>query len=276
MVGMGCCRCCEKLGACCLDGVCTQETCADCEDMGGKFQGVDTECIGESEDECPCDPPADQDLCEKCADGVITPYCSAYGLECCFGVCREAPCCSGDCQWQPVWVGPDEWAGGWELVSACPEPECSCAEPDVESVGTEAEGLTFYTPCQECLVDGDCPEGEYCVDGVCGPPDCSGPCTADGDCNAGCVCEPCDTTERVLVRGNVSDPSEIQDVIDLLESLGFTDVRHEYQSEFEADTWLGVCCGDPCGYTTTITIGGVPYTVCACDPTRYCIENPLP
>lgn len=244
--------------------------------MGGKFQGVDTECIGESEDECPCEPPADPSLCEKCADGVITPFCSAYGLVCCFGECREAPCCSGDCQWQPVWIGPDEWGGGWELLSGCPEPACNCPEPNVENVGTEAEGLIFFTPCQECVEDGDCPAGEYCVNGECGPPDCSGPCTEDGDCNAGCACPPCDTTERVLVRGNVLDPSEIQDVIDTLESLGFTDVRHEYQSEFESDTWLGVCCGDPCGYITSITIGGVSYNLCACDPTRYCEENPLP
>lgn len=149
LVDMGCCRCCEKLGACCLDGVCTQETCADCEDMGGKFQGVDTECV---DSECPCDPPADPVLCEKCVGGVPTVYCP-YGQVCCDGVCQDPPCdseCGGPCEWQPVWVG-GFWSNGWELLSGCNEG-CSCAEPSVEDVGTEAypfqEG-PYETSCSQ-------------------------------------------------------------------------------------------------------------------------------
>ncbi len=82
------CPCCEKTGACCNDGACTQETCADCESAGGQWQGADTAC--ESGD-CPCDPPADHTQCEKCVDGEVVDRC-AEGQYCCDGVCQDEPC----------------------------------------------------------------------------------------------------------------------------------------------------------------------------------------
>lgn len=81
------CPCCGKTGACCADGACTQETCADCEAAGGLWQGYDVACDGV---DCPCDPPADHTLCEKCLDGVVVSKCeSGY---CCDGVCQAEPC----------------------------------------------------------------------------------------------------------------------------------------------------------------------------------------
>ena len=88
---MACCSCCEKTGACCNAGVCSEETCADCESAGGLFQGVDTACIGMDDDECPCATPADPGLCEKCVAGTPTVYCPE-GQNCCAGVCEAAPC----------------------------------------------------------------------------------------------------------------------------------------------------------------------------------------
>ncbi len=94
---MACCSCCGKTGACCLDGVCTEETCADCLDAGGVFQGVDTVCVGEGEDECPCDPPADPGLCQKCVDGEAVGYCPEDKPNCCDGVCQTEECGEGTC-----------------------------------------------------------------------------------------------------------------------------------------------------------------------------------
>jgi hypothetical protein len=57
------------------------------------------------------------------------------------------------------------------------DEDCLCAEPDVEDVGTEespAQEENYFTPCQECLGDEDCAEGEYCCDGVCKPGPCCG------------------------------------------------------------------------------------------------------
>ena len=82
------CPCCGKTGACCVGATCTQETCADCEALGGDWQGYDTECDGT---DCPCDPPADHTLCEKCVEGVVTDKCGS-GQHCCDGVCQDEPC----------------------------------------------------------------------------------------------------------------------------------------------------------------------------------------
>jgi hypothetical protein len=72
--------------------------------------------------------------------------------------------CQGPCQWQPVWeIGTGEWAGGWELLTGCvpATPECTCPEPDVDSVGTEASPIQEYweTPCGP---PGGCPPGGLC------------------------------------------------------------------------------------------------------------------
>ncbi len=187
---MGCCRCCEQTGACCNDGTCSLETCADCEDAGGTFQGVGTECSGVSEDECPCDPPADPALCEKCIDGVATVRCTG-SENCCDGTCVDGPCgdCAGDCEWQVAWGL--EGTYGWSLVSGCPEPDCLCAEP-ADDPGTEespAQEGNYFTPCASCLTDEDC-EGGYCCDGVCQDTPCATPCDSASDCPGfGLTCE---------------------------------------------------------------------------------------
>lgn len=51
--------------------------------------------------------------------------------------CTGTSCCGGPCQWQPVWLNTGFWSNGWELLSGCNEG-CSCPEPDVQDVGTEA------------------------------------------------------------------------------------------------------------------------------------------
>lgn len=64
--------------------------------------------------------------------------------------CTGESCCGGPCEWQPVWVG-GFWSNGWELLSGCNEG-CSCPEPSVEDVGTEAypfqEG-PYETSCSQ-------------------------------------------------------------------------------------------------------------------------------
>ena len=129
---MGCCSCCGKTGACCVDGVCTEETCQDCLDLGGVFQGVDTECV---EGECPCDPPADPDLCEKCVAGAVVVYCSEGQPNCCDGVC-QAEECAGEC------------SGSCDEENPCPEG-CVCVDGVCqESPGDECD-------CQNCTGSGE-------------------------------------------------------------------------------------------------------------------------
>ena len=128
---MSCCSCCGKTGACCLDGVCTEETCQDCLDAGGTFQGVDTECVGE--DECPCDPPADPSLCQKCVDGEVVGYCPEDKPNCCDGVCQAecdlGACCADDgtCSQTTeegcdgTWQGVDTLCDDYDCESGCCE-----------------------------------------------------------------------------------------------------------------------------------------------------------
>lgn len=90
------CPCCGLTGACCVGESCTQETCADCETLGGLWQGVNTECVS---GDCPCDPPADHTACEKCQEGTTAPRCSESQY-CCDGVCQNESCvgwCDGVC-----------------------------------------------------------------------------------------------------------------------------------------------------------------------------------
>jgi hypothetical protein len=206
---MACCRCCEKTGACCNDGVCTQETCADCLDQGGVFQGVDTVCIGDGEDECPCDPPATPSQCEKCVDGVPTGYCSE--TDCCTdSVCRPCPeptcpeetctgtkcCVDGQCVTCPQPTCPtvacsDDLCCVDGFCVPCPDYDC---DPECESGDCCVDGECV--PCTACD-PGDCPEGQCCVDGFC--TDCPDPCSP-GDCGPGfcCVdgfCLPCPPRE---------------------------------------------------------------------------------
>jgi hypothetical protein len=175
------CRCCEKTGACCVGESCTQETCSDCNDLGGVFQGVDTECV---DGECPCDPPASPPKCEKCVDGEPTGFCS------------EADCCTdGKCKECPPPYCPDEPCTGDDCCVdgqclPCPEYECP-AEP----CGTGeccVDGYCIPCPDYGCTGEEECEEGECCIDGECVPCD---PCSP-GDCGEGqcCVdgqCYPC-------------------------------------------------------------------------------------
>jgi len=125
----------------------------------------------------------------KCCCGGPSGTCCQAGEYCCGGVCQEEPCgCTGDCEWQVVWGIGDTF--GWELLASCVDEDCLCAEPDVEDVGTEespAQEENYFTPCQECLEDGDCGEGRYCCDGVCKDGPC---CETAADCPTyGLPCE---------------------------------------------------------------------------------------
>ena len=145
------CSCCEKTGACCVDGVCSQQTCSDCNDLGGEFQGVDTECTGEGEDECPCDPPADPTLCEKCVDGEAESYCPESKPYCCDGVCEEEPCCD---------VGCDE-------EGQCPEGCECCTSATPGSPGSLVTGClpisADYACCCEAYKKLCYTDESYCV-----------------------------------------------------------------------------------------------------------------
>lgn len=184
---MACCSCCEKTGACCNDGVCSEETCADCESAGGVFQGVDTTCAGVGEDECPCDPPTDPSICEKCVDGTPTDYCPA--TDCCTdGTCK--PCPPPYCPEEPC-TGTDCCVDG-QCVT-CPEPTC----PTVACTGDLCCVDGYCVPCPDYDCDPECDPGDCCVDGVCepcescDPGDCpSGQCCVDGFCTD-CP-DPCD------------------------------------------------------------------------------------
>lgn len=87
----------------------------------------------------------------KCCCGGVYGTCCQTGEYCCSGVCEPEPCdqdCGGPCEWQPVWVG-GFWSNGWELLSGCNEG-CSCDEPAVEDVGTEAypfQATPYETAC---------------------------------------------------------------------------------------------------------------------------------
>jgi hypothetical protein len=174
LVRMACCRCCEKTGACCNDGVCTQETCADCEDLGGVFQGADTAC-GE-DDECPCDPPADPGQCQKCVDGEVTGYCPEARPNCCDGVCQAEPCgglgacCDDDGTCSQTTEG--DCSGAWHEGVDCDDIDCTsgCCEGV-----TSPNGNCFYNRCVRGETDGcgspcdpDEPQPEEPV------PDCDG------------------------------------------------------------------------------------------------------
>lgn len=142
---MACCRCCEKTGACCNDGVCTQETCADCLDEGGLFQGVDTECV---DGDCPCDPPADPGQCQKCVDGSPVVYCPEDTPNCCDGVCQEeecelGACCADDGTCSQTTEG--DCSGAWHEGVDCEDIDCEsgCCEGV-----TSPNGSCFYNRCK--------------------------------------------------------------------------------------------------------------------------------
>jgi hypothetical protein len=102
--------------------VCSETTCADCE---GVFQGVDTVCIGDDDDECPCDPPADPGQCEKCVDGTPTDYCPEHAPQCCAGVCQSdssGACCASDgtC----TQTCEEECDGTWHSGVTCEGIDC--------------------------------------------------------------------------------------------------------------------------------------------------------
>lgn len=121
------CPCCAKLGACCNGGACTQETCEDCEAAGGLYQGRGTACDGT---DCPCDPPADHTLCEKCEAAASVDRCSP-GENCCDGVCTTNPC---DCcclngspdYTKTTQVDCEAVGGAWVPFKDCQAGKCSC------------------------------------------------------------------------------------------------------------------------------------------------------
>jgi hypothetical protein len=212
---MGCCRCCTTTGACCNGGVCTEETCADCEDAGGLFQGVGTTCEGEDSDECPCDPPANPSLCEKC-DGVsAVGYCPEERPNCCDGTCQSDPCptpcenngdcpageqcCDGECATgychysaQVVWDGEgvgDACPSGFQQSGLSELGKRICKTCDTEQQG-ECDEQAWW--------EGIDPGGDWSLDlnslgggGGCNPErTCSGVCDPDypGSCCDGCEC----------------------------------------------------------------------------------------
>lgn len=152
---MGCCRCCTTTGACCNGGACTEETCADCEDAGGVFQGVGTECSGAGSDECPCDPPADPSLCEKCVNGFTESYCPEERPNCCDGTCQAGPC--GCCCVYEFDVELDAWVVA--SSSDTTEGNCTASEGQTASFKAGVSCADNPSPCE-----GD-PDGTCCTEG---------------------------------------------------------------------------------------------------------------
>jgi hypothetical protein len=153
------CQCCEKTGACCTEEGCTEETCADCNDLGGVFQGVGTVCAGEDDDECPCDPPAEPAECQKCVDGEAVSYCPEDRPYCCDGACQAEPCEEAECDFGAC-CGPDTLFGQERLV---------CRDINVFTILTKQQCLDeggLYYDCTFCVASSDTgPLG--CLD--CGP-----------------------------------------------------------------------------------------------------------
>ena len=216
MVGMGCCRCCTTTGACCNDGVCTEETCAECEDAGGLFQGLGTECVS---GDCPCDPPANPSLCEKCDGGSSVSYCTEERPNCCDGTCQaeECPdpcetdedcasgelCCDEVCATQYCHFHADVVWDGDGVGDACPS---GFQQSGLSGFGkricrtcqTEA-GPYFESGCDEqAWWEGIAPGGDWSLDlnslGLTADCNqeatCGGVCDPDypGSCCEGCTC----------------------------------------------------------------------------------------
>lgn len=138
------CVCCEKTGACCVGESCEEVSCAACEDLGGVFQGVGTSCT--EEETCPCDPPADPDLCQKCVDGEAESFCPEDKPYCCEGVCQAEPCedCSGPCD------DSEDCAPGCECVDGeCVEGGACCECEDVELVPDQQGGFNTEAGAQD-------------------------------------------------------------------------------------------------------------------------------
>jgi hypothetical protein len=206
------CNCCG--GACCYDfagtPTCTFETCADCEDLNGEWQGPGTECTGDDLNDCPCDPPADHTECKKCVDGTPTARC-AEGENCCDGVCQEEECseCEGDedcplgqccdggecgdgyCHYRvdQNWIGEGAGTcpGGWVQVGVTELGKVSCKLCETVQEA-ECDEQAWYT--------GKNPgEGWTNPDpgfrGDCDPVSCDGVCDPD----YGCACDGCTCVE---------------------------------------------------------------------------------
>lgn len=164
------------------------------------------------------------------------------------------------------------------------DPEQPCPE-GWQGSGGYCFRTTSPASCDDCA--GFCTSEQSGPCGVwksgkeCDPtPCCVGSCETSADCAEGCDC-PClgvKSEEFVILRGSAANQNEIDQIIAAMEAAGYTNVRHEYQAEFLADAWLGVCCGDWCAGTVGGSVGGVPYNICACSNTKSCAdpENPLP
>jgi hypothetical protein len=162
-------NCCGVTGACCVDELCTEETCSECNSLGGVFQGVGTACAGEGGYECPCDPPADPAECQKCVDGEAVSYCPESRPYCCEGVCRDAPCgacCDGEggCDQQSeaaceggggYWQGPgticcEDVVASEDCPRVCKSPYDSscCADLDAFTAGIPTFFEVLFLPYQ--------------------------------------------------------------------------------------------------------------------------------
>ena len=155
----------------CADGVCVDGVCMSgpgCESSGGPGCGG-----------CPCEACVcgmDGFCCDTAWDG----FCVSECIEDCGGCADLTNCGDGVCD-----------GGVGENCSSC-AADCVCVDPEV-CFG----GVCCVPSCDgvECGTDGcggdcgDCPFGEYCVDGTCGPNDgCAA--TEESGCG-GCLCEAC-------------------------------------------------------------------------------------
>jgi hypothetical protein len=134
---------------------------------------------------------------ETCCGIPGSPVCCGAGTSCCgLGCCPDGQvCCEGNC------CAPGECCVGGVCAACDCDPPCSTANCEVctEVSAGVFDCVTSCTGgqvccggvCQECCGDSDCPEGESCYEGSCGPT-CTPPCDlcsdcVDGDCVSSCA-----------------------------------------------------------------------------------------
>ena len=111
-----------------------------------------------------------------CGDGLVD---EANGEACDDGNAEDGDGCSSECALVDGCAGPADCQSGVCLNDLCAAPTCEDGvqngdETDVDCGGTcDACG----EPIAGCEFDGDCPMGEFCIDGLCG--------VGDGECYGG-------------------------------------------------------------------------------------------